>query len=205
MAKATQPTRYVSRKDAATELGFSRQRLETLIKQGRVHETAEGIDINRAKKELEASLDPVRRQVYEETFNKPKPKAKAEPRRNRRNVRRGASLVPSSGAVTAGDDKQGKFELVSLNDAKAAKEVALARTAEIRLDQMRATLVSREEVKAKEFTVARMIRDRILAFPTRFANILPPAALRRLDEECKQLVRELQEQAIKIGEQSPQV
>lgn len=200
MAKATQKPRLVSRKEAAAELGFSRQRLETLIKQGRVHETADGIDIDRAKQELASTLDPVRRQVYEEAFGKAKPKAKAEPRRKPYNVQRGARRVRPS----LGDEKQGKFELVSLNDAKALKESALARQAELKLGQMMSTLVPRDEVKAKEFNVARMVRDRILAFPTRLANVIPRQAMKHLDDECKRLVRELQEEAAKIAETSPQ-
>jgi len=200
MAKATQKARLVSRKDAAAELGFSRQRLEKLIKDGRVHETAAGIDIEQVKHDLEASLDPVRRQVYEESFGKTKPKAKAGPRRRPYNVQRGVQRPLSA----SGDDKQGKFELVSLNDAKFKKESALAHQAELKLGLMASTLVSRDEVKAKEFNVARMVRDRILAFPTRLANVIPRQAMKHLDDECKRLVRELQEEAAKIAETSPQ-
>lgn len=200
MAKATQKPRLVSRKEAAAELGFSRQRLETLIKQGRVHETAEGIDIDRAKQELVSTLDPVRRQLYEETFGKAKPKAKAEPRRKPYNVKRGAQRVRAAGS----DDKQGELKLVSLNEAKVLRETALAKTAELKLGQMMSTLMPRDEVKAKEFAVARMVRDRIIAFPTRLANVIPRQAMKHLDDECKRLVRELWEEAAKIAETSPQ-
>lgn len=203
MAKATQKPRLGKRKDAAAELGITRQRVEALIKQGRLNESDEGwIDLDKARGEYEATLDPVRRQVYEESFGKAKPKAKAEPRRRPYNVKRGATRVPASGSSP--DDKQVKFELITLADAKVAKESALAKTAELRLAQMMSTLLPRDEVKAKEFAVARMVRDRILAFPTRLANVLPANAMKHLDDECKQLVRELQEEAAKIAETSPQ-
>lgn len=48
-ATANGSVRRLSRKDAAAELGISRQRLERLIHKGRIAETAAGVDIDQAK------------------------------------------------------------------------------------------------------------------------------------------------------------
>lgn len=198
MKKATQTPRLVSRKEAAAELGFSRQRLERLIKEGRVHETAAGIDVDRAHKELEATIDQARRQQYEETFGKAKPKAEPKQRRRPYNVRRGAVTVASASGTGAADG-----QIFDFASARAAKEMAYAKSAQVKYDQLIATLIPRDEVRAKEFTVARMVRDRILGFPAKVANVVTPDAMKIIIDECDRLVRDMQEAAAKIAESSP--
>ncbi len=202
MAKATQNApRWVRRKEAAAELGFSRQRLEKLIKEGRVDETPQGlIDIEKAARQLEQTLDPVRRAVYEATAvvaPKPKPVASAQQRRRPYKVRRGAVTPPAAG-------EQGEFGLDSYAAARARKANTDAALAQAKLDQVLATTVPRAEVAAKEFAVARMVRDRIIGFPARLANYVPPEAMKMLSDECDRLIRELQDEVAKVAEDSPQ-
>jgi len=55
---------FMRRKEAAAALGFSRQRLEKLIKQGRIEETEAGIDIERARQALARTTDVARQAAY---------------------------------------------------------------------------------------------------------------------------------------------
>ena len=50
-----------------------------------------------------------------------------------------------------------------------------------------------------EFAIGRRLRDRILGFPARVANLVPPEAMTSLTEECEALVRELQDEVASIA------
>lgn len=201
LSKATQnATRWLRRKEAAAELGFSRQRLEKLIKDGRIEETPAGlIDIEKAARQVERSVDPVRRAAYEATAPaSSKPKATAARRRRPYKVKRGAAVAPDDG-------EQGEFVLGSYAEARAEREKANAKTARLNYERLIGTMVPRAEVVAKEFAVARMVRDRILGFPSRIANFVPGEAMKMITDECDRLIRELQDAAAKIAEGAPQV
>ena len=92
---------------------------------------------------------------------------------------------------------QGTFDF---NFQRARKETFNAEKARLAVEQMTGRLVSRDEVRNKEFAVARVLRDRILGFPARVANLIPSDAMQALTDECEQLVRELQDAASKIAE-----
>lgn len=177
-------TAFASRKDAAGELGFTRQRLEKLIKQGRIRETDHGVDMVHARK-VRAEMISLRAPDMS-----PSP-APATPQRKPYSVARGAAKVE--------DEETG--ELFSYAEAKARRERANAELAEIKLTTEKGRLISRDEVREKEFAVARLIRDRILGFPPRVANFIPPEAMKLLTQECEQLVRELQDATSRIAEE----
>lgn len=171
---------YGSRKDAADALGISRQRLEKLIKQGRIEESALGIDIAKARTDYEATIDPSKRAVYEgATADAPK------------RVR--------VGLTTVSDPESGKT--IDFATARTEKELANAQRARLEYQIKSGAYIARDVVAAKEFAIARRLRDRILGFPARVANLVPAEAMTSLTEECEALVRELQEEAASIAEE----
>lgn len=89
--------------------------------------------------------------------------------------------------------------LLSFADARAKRENHNAQLAEIKYLEQAGRLIPREEVRAREFDIARKLRDRILGFPARLANLLPPDAMKTIVAECNALVRELQDDAAKIA------
>lgn len=171
---------FASRKEAAIELGFSRQRLEKLIKQGRIPETSDGVDMAAARR-VRQEMIALRPSAERET----KPSGKKP------------YSVPR-GAVETKDEETG--ELFSFADARARRENTNAKLAELKLASEQKRVILRDEVRDKEAAVARVVRDRILGFPARLANLIPSDAMKLLTEECEQLVRELQEAASKIAE-----
>ena len=104
-------------------------------------------------------------------------------------------VVASTPAPRAADG-----DLVPFPEARAKRENWNAQLAEVKYKEQVGLLVSREEVAAREFAVARKVRDRILGFPARVANFVPPDAMKILVDECDQLVRELQDDAARIAE-----
>lgn len=181
----------VSRKEAAAELGFSRQRLEKLIKQGRIDENADGVDLEQARSVRATMLD-LRKEMAEgrgvESTGLPSDEAKP---RKVYSVPRGAQKT---------ETKAG--ELFSFADARTQRERANAQLAELKYLEASGRLIPVDEVKAKEFEVARKLRDRILGFPAKVQSLLPPEAMTIIVTECDQLVMELQEDAARIAERS---
>jgi len=172
-------TQLVSRRQCADALGITRQRLEKLIKQGRIEETARGIDLGAAKLAYESTTDPAKRAAYESV-------APEAPRR----VRMGPTSVT--------DTETGKT--IDFATARTEKELANARRAQLEYSIKSGAYLPRDEVVAKEFAIARKVRDRILGFPARIANFVPAAAMASVVEECEALVRELQDDAATIAE-----
>lgn len=190
---------WVSRKEAAAECGFSRQRLEKLIKQGRIVETADGVDIEQARRVRAEMLD--RRLAMGLPAEPPQevataaPAAEAEPAARRRyNVKRGEAKVSDSGD----DDEDG--DLLSYHDERTKREKTRRLREELAYRRDVGQLIPVDEVKAREFEIARKLRDRILGWPARVQNFLPPDAMKIMIEECEALVREMQEEAARIAE-----
>ncbi len=176
-------SRFGDRKTAAAKLGVSRQRLEKLIAQGRIQETKDGIDLAKAKKDYEASIDPSKRAAYlARDGSKPKP----------------LTLAVNNDAAPEADPEAGAR---NFNTSRAEREHWNAEKAKLDYQQRAGELIPREEVVAKEFAVARKLRDRILGFPAKVTSFLPPDAMKMITDECEALVRELQEDAARIAEQ----
>ncbi len=77
---------------------------------------------------------------------------------------------------------------------------------ELRYKQAVGKLIDRDEVKAREFAVARKLRDRLQAFPSRLAPMIPketrtpgPLLHQLVIDEFHTLIRELQEDAASIA------
>jgi len=164
---------FVSRRKVAEALGISRQRLEKLIREGRIDETPAGIDLEKAKAQYEASLDAGRRAAYDAG-------------------RTGdLAAVPGQGPV------------VSFAEARTRKELAHADRAELDYKIKAGLYILRDEVRAREFEIARKLRDRILGLPARIANFVPAEAMTVIVDECEALIRELQDDAAAIAETTP--
>jgi hypothetical protein len=187
---------YVSRKVLAEKLGLTRQRVGQLIQQGKITETERGIDLERALADYRRNTDAEKVEQAKRRFLKvvdpePAPAVPSEPF-----AQRHADPAPPIHVDEAG---QGTLDF---NRAKARKEHYNAELAQARLHQMTGALVSRDEIKAKEFTVARKLRDRILGWPARVASFVPPEAMRILTDEAEVLVREMQQDCASIAEAS---
>lgn len=174
---------FVTRREVAEALGISRQRLHVLIGEGRIAETPRGIDIEAAKVAYRGTIDPARRAAWEEAAETARPAA------------------PPSGRRVAVDEATGKT--VDFSEARTRKEIANADRARLEYQIKAGHFIAREVVMAKEFAIARRLRDRILGFPARFADLLPPEAMASLTDECEALIRELQEEAAAVAEEFP--
>lgn len=181
---------FVGRKEAAAALGFSRQRLEKLIKLGRVVETDDGVDLDQARRARSTMIDPVK--VLAANAPGPPPPASDKPGRKPYAVKRGSKKVEDA---ETGD-------LIDFATARTNRERANAALAELKYAQESGRLVPVDQVKAKEFEVARKLRDRILGFPAKIQQFLPPEAMKVITDECDVLIRELQEDAARIAERS---
>lgn len=173
--------KLATRKDVADSLGISRQRVEKLIRDGRIVETAAGIDLEAARKAYLSTVDPAKREAYERLS--------------------GAQPKPGYGRKGADEVKDAESgELFSFATARTHKEMANAKRAQLEYQIKAGHFISRDEVRAKEFAIARKLRDRILGFPPKLANYVPPDAMKVIVDECEALIRELQDDAATIGE-----
>lgn len=202
---STQPStqRRASRKEVSEALGISKQRLSVLIQEGRIRELpGGGFDLEQARQEYVSSLDPAKRALWEArnpaarpvTASAPSSVVSDAPARPRAEP----PATSSSGATSVRDDETG--EIFDFSHARTKKEMANARRAELDYAVKKGLYLSRDEVSAKEFAIARKLRDRILAFPPKLATMLPPEAMQTIVDECEQLVRELQDDVASIAE-----
>ena len=173
----------VDRKTVQQELGISQQRLSALIKQGKITEGPDGIDLDRARAEYAANTDPAKRAAYDDrTGRQPAEQG------------RGLSAIEGNG--------QG----LDYNTVRTHQAAYKAKMEELRYKQAVGKLIDRDEVKAREFAVARKLRDRLQAFPSRLAPMIPketrtpgPLLHQLVIDEFHTLIRELQEDAASIA------
>jgi len=166
-----------------------------LIEKGVITETEFGIDLDKAKGEYERKTDQAKRTAY---GNRPDRRSARHPAKAKSAPKTRRPSFAGSGAAADEDDQPDIFD--DYNVARARKVAADAERSRLTADQMAGKLVSRDEVREKEAAIARVLRDRILGFPARVANLIPLEAMKSLTEECEQLVRELQEAASMIAE-----
>lgn len=154
-----------------------------------------GIDLEQARAEYAKTVDPGKKAVYEahsgrsEAPGASAATAEAGP---------AAKTARRRSAVEVADPETG--DILDFSQARTRKEMANARRAELDYKSKSGLLISREEVAAKEFAIARKVRDRIMGFPARVANLVPPDAMKELVDECDALCRELQDDAAAIAE-----
>lgn len=162
-----------TRREVATALGISRQRVEQLVRDGRIEERNGSIDLETARASYASSIDPARRLAY---------------------AARTAIKSPSSLAVPPH----------SYVVARTEKEQANAMRAQLEYKIKAGHFISRDEVAAKEFAIARKMRDRILGLPARIANLVPPDAMKTITDECDALIRAIQADVAIVARDGPQ-
>lgn len=186
-------TVWVSRARLAAELGLGRRRIGQLVDKGVITETDEGIDLHKALGEYQRKTDQSKRAAYAQ-------RKSGRGQRVTRSVRPPPTAPKQLPPVSDPVDPDEPLDLFDYNKARGRKEAANAQLAEIKLAREAKSLISRDEVRAKEFEIARLLRDRILGFPARLANFVPAEAMKTLTDECEALVRDLQDASSKIAE-----
>lgn len=189
-------TRLVSRKEAARELGITRQRLEYLIKSGKIEEAADGIDIEKAKRLRKANTDPAKQMAYlasrsGRAVETPPPATKTTAAQLAAADAGKARASRERQRTAAGDDGERQPRLFDFNEARTAREQANAKIAELNYQERAGQLIRREVVERREFAVARKLRDRLLGFPARVANFVAPEAMPTLNDEIEALIKEM--------------
>lgn len=196
---STQDALRVGRSKLCQILEISKQRLSVLIKQGRIKEGIDGlIDVEAARRDYMATLDPDRRHRYESRARLTSPASASAPAADAAPT---SSRTPAKPAPAPGASEVG--ELLDFTFARTKKELANAKRAELEFSIKSGQYLPRDEVVAKEFAVARKLRDRILGFPARIQNLVSPEAMASITQECEALVRELAEDAARIAESTP--
>ena len=162
----------ITRAELARRLDISRQRVHQLVRAGKITLGADGlVDIDVAASEYELNTDISRRSIAAQTADAVAQDVGMQP-----------LPQPPSGA-------QGRFDF---HVAKARKEEYNADMSELKLLRARGELVSRDEVEAREFAIARLIRDRVLGWPAKLANYVPPDAMKTIEKEADNLIADMQ-------------
>lgn len=191
----TVATNYVTRKVAAAELGFSRQRLEALIKEGRIDETPEGIDIAKAREAFLRTVDIARQAGYRMRSGAKAVRAKVGKADGAGARKRGARRPPP-----VSEEEGGLFDYAK---SRAERELWNAKQAEAKYKEKVGELISVEAVRKREFEIGRMARDRILGWPHRFVGQVSHDVMARLVDEAEALCRELQQAVLQIDKDLP--
>lgn len=134
----------------AQHRGVSHEAVRKAIAAGRIHKEADG------------SIDPAKADAQWQQHTRPAPpftpKGVATPV---------ATSRPSTAPPTpsAGDEARG----VDYHKARAVRETYAARLAKLEFEERSDKLVSKDEVDAKVFTLARQLRDRMQQIPNKVA------------------------------------
>ena len=138
----------------AQHRGVSHEAVRKAIAAGRIHKEADG------------SIDPAKAdaQWQQHTRPAPLPSAKNVATRVATPV---ATSRPSTAPPTpsAGDEARG----VDYHKARAVRETYAARLAKLEFEERSDKLVSKDDVDAKVFTLARQLRDRMQQIPNKVA------------------------------------
>jgi len=171
------------RKTVAARLGISTQRLGQLIRAGQISEASDGIDIDQALSEYERNTDKAKRAAA-------RVRQQLRVIRSERPETAGQSRIIVPGATVQEDDAPA--DLFDFNRAKARKEHYNAERARIESEKQLGNLVSRDEVRAKTFNVARIARDRLLGLPPRLATYVQAEHMKTVTDEVESIIRDLE-------------
>ncbi len=144
----------VTQAELGRDLGVTRQRVNNLVRAGRIVLDENGrIDPVRAKAAIAAAADPRKGRNGRSIMTEP---ASAET---------GAGASRDNHAPADDDGAAAARNLYS--KARAAKEANEARLAELRLHERLGDLVDAKTVRAEQFRAARAVRNAVLAVPAR--------------------------------------
>ena len=138
----------------AQHRGVSHEAVRKAIAAGRIHKEADG------------SIDPAKADAQWLQHTRPAPLT-SEKRVATRVATPMATSRPSTIPPTpsAGDEARG----VDYHKARAVRETYAARLAKLEFEERSDKLVSKDEVDAKVFTLARQLRDRMQQIPNKVA------------------------------------
>lgn len=162
----------VTQSEFARRVGVTRQRVHSLLKEGRLKLV--GKKGKRQKLDFEKSLA-----AYEKTRDPSKP----------------SKIAAAAEMVEDGDDvaEDGGWTFAK---ARREREAAAARRQKIKLAEEEGRLVSKKEVDADGFAVGRIMRDGLQSWPSamreRLAHKTPKAIFKILTEEVAALLAELE-------------
>ena len=124
------------------------------------------IAAGRIQKEPDGSIDPAKADAQWQQHTRPAPLT-SEKRVATRVATPVATARTSAAPPTpsAGDDARG----VDYHKARAVRETYAARLAKLEFEERSDKLVSKDEVDAKVFTLARQLRDRMQQIPNKVA------------------------------------
>lgn len=169
---------FVSQSEFARRVGVTRQRVHSLIKEGRLHLV--GKKGKRQRLDFEKSLA-----AYEATRDPSKP----------------SKIAPAAEMVEDGNDvaEDGGW---SFAKARRERETAAARRQKIKLAEEEGRLVSKKQVDADGFALGRIMRGGMQAWPSamreRLAHKTPKAIFKILTEEVATLLAELEGLGAKV-------
>lgn len=198
---------YLRRREAAEALGISRQALEKHIKAGRIEETEQGIDIEKARAAhaaIRAAAPLPAKLVQPQASDATEPPAPEPPAaRKAYAVPRGAIKATADASDTERDTGgPSAGSIFDLTAARARKEHWNAERARQAYDIARGNLIPRDVVERKEATVARTFRDQMLSFKGDLLPKLPPHLRGEVDARLDQFLADLQQACARIAEES---
>lgn len=165
-------------------LGITTQRLGQLIRAGQITEHDDGIDPDVARREYATNTDAAKREAH-------------RARANFLSVVEGGKQdepLPVSRVI----DPETGADLFNFNTAKGKKEHYHAERAKLEFERACGALLSRDAVVAREFEIARKLRDRLLGLPARLANFVPAEAMKMVTDEVDALIGEMQQDAADV-------
>ena len=160
----------ITRAELARRLGIARQTVHEHFKKGNITLGEDGlVDFDEARSEYLAKTDVAKRS-------------------------RASQVADEVSEAVGLEDPKPELPgpLGDFNRAKAQRESANAQLAMHKLEMARGDVVSRSEVQQQQFAIARMIRDRILGWPSKLANFVPPESMKTIEAEAKSLIRDIQ-------------
>lgn len=164
----------ITQVEFAKLIGVSKQRINEAVKKGLLVLEPSG-KLNKIKSlaRWRKYLDPSK---YRDHYKKPEPNAKPdntdkppqpEPEPDEKQKRK--SKNPEKEFNKKINDLLKDSEIEDYNDAKFRKEKYNAMYRKLEYEEKLGTLVSKEEVKQKYFTIVRNFRDEIMTIPTRLS------------------------------------
>ena len=170
----------VSQSELARRIGVTRQRINALVKKGRlIVGEDKKLGVEESLEALRVTDDPS--QATRMSLGKVEPDKEDESE-----VR---ALIAKGKTPTYGD-------------AKTMREIYLARMAKLRYDEARGIVVERNKVESEAFALGRVVRDSLMVIPSRLREVLsatddPKEVHRLLERELTSVIKELQ--AMEVG------
>ena len=139
----------VSLREYARMRGVHLNAVQTAVKTGRIHKTADGkIDVDAANKEWFMNTDPAKSHKTDPLFENP-PEA-----------------MPVSGGGTA------KQNFSTFQQAKTADVYYRAMLAKAKLKMITGETIDRKKAGHYAFNLGRSLRDLFISFPTRYGSLI---------------------------------